>query len=127
VRNAVDHGIEAAPARAAARKSASGTLTFRAKLEGADVVLEIGDDGAGVDWDRLAAKARAAGLPTTRREDVERAMFASGISSADAVTDVSGRGVGLAAVWESTVALGGTVRVASDRGKGTKFVFRLPA
>ncbi len=127
VRNAVDHGIEAAPSRAAAGKSASGTLTFRAKLENDGVVMEIGDDGAGVDWDRLAVKARAAGHPVARREDLERAMFASGISSADAVTDVSGRGVGLAAVWESTVALGGTVRVESDAGKGTRFVFRLPA
>jgi two-component system chemotaxis sensor kinase CheA len=127
VRNAVDHGIESGASRAAAGKPAAGTLTFRAKLDGADVVMEIGDDGAGVDWERLAAKAHAAGMPATRREEVERAMFASGISSADAVTDVSGRGVGLAAVWESTVALGGTVRVASDRGTGTRFVFRLPA
>jgi two-component system chemotaxis sensor kinase CheA len=126
VRNAVDHGIEDAPSRAAAGKPSSGKLTFRARLEDANVVMEIGDDGAGVDWERLATKARAAGMPATRREEIERAMFASGISSTDAVTDISGRGVGLAAVWESAVALGGAVRVESERGAGTKFVFRLP-
>ncbi len=126
VRNAVDHGIEDAAARAAAGKPARGSVEFRARMQGGDVVIEIADDGAGIDWDRLAAKARAAGLPAARRADLERALFASGISTVDAVTDVSGRGVGLAAVWTATAALGGTIRVESARGKETRFVFRLP-
>lgn len=126
VRNAVDHGIEAGAAQAAAGKPVRGNVAFRARLEDANVVIEVADDGAGVDWDRLAAKARKAGLPAGRREDLERAMFASGISSLEQATDVSGRGVGLAAVWDTTVGLGGTVRVESVRGRETRFVFRLP-
>jgi two-component system chemotaxis sensor kinase CheA len=126
VRNAVDHGIEDPAVRTAQGKPEHGTLTFHARLEDRTVVIEIVDDGAGVDWDTLAAKARAAGLPSTRREDVERAMFTAGVTSQRAVTDVSGRGVGLAAVWEATAKAGGTVRVSSTRGKETRFVFRLP-
>ena len=126
VRNAVDHGIEAPAERAAAGKPARGSVSFRARVEDESVVIEVADDGAGVDWERLAAKARAAGLPTARRADVERAMFASGITSTERVTDVSGRGVGLAAVWSTTAGLGGTVRVDSVRGRETRFEFRLP-
>lgn len=126
VRNAVDHGIESASERVAAGKPARGSVAFRARLEDASVVIEVADDGAGVDWDRLAVKARSAGLPTAHRDDLERAMFASGISSLEKVTDVSGRGVGLAAVWDTTAGLGGTVRVESVRGRETRFVFRLP-
>jgi two-component system chemotaxis sensor kinase CheA len=127
VRNAVDHGVEDATARAAAGKTDRGTLSFRARVEDrAGIVLEIADDGAGIDWGRLATKARAAGLPANVPEDLERALFASGISSLDAVTETSGRGVGLAAVWDTTTKLGGTVRVESERGKGTRFVLRLP-
>jgi two-component system chemotaxis sensor kinase CheA len=126
VRNAVDHGIESASDRLAAGKPARGSVAFRARLEDASVVIEVADDGAGIDWDRLAVKARSAGLPTGRRDDLERAMFASGISSLEKVTDVSGRGVGLAAVWDTTADLGGTVRVESVRGRETRFVFRLP-
>jgi two-component system chemotaxis sensor kinase CheA len=127
VRNAVDHGVEDAGARAAAGKPDRGTLSFRARVEErGGVVIEIADDGAGIDWGRLAAKARAAGLPADLPDDLERAVFASGISSLDAVTETSGRGVGLAAVWDTTTKLGGTVKVASERGKGTRFVLRLP-
>jgi two-component system chemotaxis sensor kinase CheA len=126
VRNAVDHGIEGAEARAAAGKPARGNVEFRARMHAGDVVIEIADDGGGIDWERMAAKARAAGLPATKRSDVERALFVSGVSTRDQVTDVSGRGVGLAAVWDATVSLGGTVSVESVRGRETRFVFRLP-
>jgi two-component system chemotaxis sensor kinase CheA len=126
VRNAVDHGIETADERAAAGKLARGNVEFRARVHAGDIVIEIADDGGGIDWDRLAAKARAAGLPSTKRADVERALFVSGISTREQITDVSGRGVGLAAVWDATASLGGTVRVESIRGRETRFVFRLP-
>lgn len=127
VRNAIDHGIEEPEARAAAGKPSQGNVELRARLQGSDFVIEVADDGAGIDWARVAAKARAAGLPATRPSDLERALFTSGISTRDDVTDVSGRGVGLAAVWSAASDLGGTVRVESARGRGTRFVFRLPA
>ncbi|MGH7435234.1 MAG: nitrate- and nitrite sensing domain-containing protein [Polyangiaceae bacterium] len=126
IRNAVDHGIESAEARAAAGKPPQGKVELRARRQGPDFVIEVADDGAGIDWTRVAAKARAAGLPASRPADLERALFTSGISTRDAVTDVSGRGVGLAAVWNAADALGGTVRVESAKGRGTRFVFRLP-
>jgi two-component system chemotaxis sensor kinase CheA len=126
VRNAVDHGIEESAARAQAGKPPHGSVEFRARLQGSDFVIEVADDGAGIDWTRVAAKARAAGLPAVRPSDLERALFTSGISTRDDVTDVSGRGVGLAAVWSAASALGGTVRVESAKGRGTRFVFRLP-
>ena len=125
-RNAIDHGIEDPAVRAAAGKQARGAISFHARLEDASVLVEVVDDGAGVDWERLAARARAAGLPAGTREEIERTIFASGISSVEAVTEISGRGVGLAAVWDATVNLGGTVRVTSVRGRETRFVFRLP-
>ncbi len=125
-RNAIDHGIEDPAVRTAAGKPARGAISFNARLEDASVLIEVVDDGAGVDWERLAARARAAGLPARSREEIERTIFVSGISSVEAVTDVSGRGVGLAAVWDATVHLGGTVRVTSVRGRETRFVFRLP-
>jgi two-component system, chemotaxis family, sensor kinase CheA len=125
-RNAIDHGIEDPAVRTAAGKQARGAVSFEARLEDASAVIEIADDGAGVDWQRLAARARAAGLPARTREEIERTIFVSGVSSVEAVTEVSGRGVGLAAVWDATVNLGGTVRVTSARGRETRFVFRLP-
>lgn len=78
-RNAIDHGIEDAAARTAAGKPARGTISFHSRLEDASVVIEVVDDGAGVDWERLAARARAAGLPARTREEIERTIFASGI------------------------------------------------
>jgi two-component system chemotaxis sensor kinase CheA len=126
VRNAVDHGIEDAAGRAAAGKPARGNVEFRARVQGSDFVIEVADDGAGVDWERVAAKARAAGLPSTRPADLERALFTSGLSTTSSVTEVSGRGVGLDAVRSATVSYGGTVRVESVRGRGARFVFRLP-
>ncbi|HTB76867.1 MAG TPA: ATP-binding protein, partial [Polyangiaceae bacterium] len=126
-RNAIDHGIEDPAVRTAAGKPARGTISFQARLEDASVLIEVVDDGAGVDWERLAARARKAGLPARTREEIERTIFVSGISSVEDVTEVSGRGVGLAAVWDATVNLGGTVRVTSVRGRETRFVFRLPS
>jgi hypothetical protein len=127
VRNCVDHGIESAARRSAAGKAPRGHLAFLAVLEeDGGVTIEIEDDGAGVDWARVSAKAQAMGLPVGRQEDVERAIFAPGVSTLQDVTDVSGRGVGLAAVWSATESLDGTVSVASRPGRETRFVFRLP-
>jgi len=88
--------------------------------------IEFGDDGRGIDWNAVAEKAAAAGLPTKTREDLERGLFAAGVSTAAAVTDVSGRGVGLSSVEERCRALGGTVHVQSEPGKGALFSFVFP-
>jgi chemotaxis protein histidine kinase CheA len=89
-------------------------------------VIEIADDGAGIDWARTADKARAAGLPARRPADLERALFAPGVSTLDSVTATSGRGIGLAAVRDAATRLGGSVHVQSEQGRGTRFVCRIP-
>lgn len=127
VRNAVDHGIESATERAVAGKDATPTVTIAGREEGGRLVIEISDDGRGVDWERVARRARERGLPASSRDDLARALFADGLSTADEVTEVSGRGVGLAAVRAACEALGGTSAVSSERGRGATFRFEWPA
>ena len=123
VRNMVDHGIESAEARARAGKDPVGSLLLRATETADRVTIECSDDGAGIDWAAIARKAQAAGLPSRTPEDLEAALFASGISTAKEVTDISGRGVGLSAVLDRCHELGGTATVSSTRGQGTRFSF----
>jgi hypothetical protein len=125
VRNAVDHGVERAEEREAAGKAPGGTLVLTARL-GAHLRIEIADDGAGVAWDRLRAKAAARGLPHATHDDLVQAMFADGVSSRDEATEVSGRGVGMGAVRALVEALGGVVRVGSEPGRGTTIALELP-
>ena len=127
VRNAVDHGIEASDARVEQGKARDGRLRFFATREDDRVVIGVSDDGAGIDWSAVAKKAEAAGLPHATRDDLVAALFASGVSTAAAVTDLSGRGVGMSAVLESVEQLGGVVEVASKRGLGTTWQFVFPA
>lgn len=122
VRNAVDHGIEALSDRVALGKGV-GTLTFTTKVVGDHLELCIADDGRGVDLERLVAVATSRGLSV--RDGVE-AMFLDGVSSRDEVTDLSGRGVGMAAVKAATEAMGGRVTVDTRAGVGTTFRFTLP-
>jgi len=126
VRNMMDHGLETADERRAAGKAEAGTLVLRSIATETHVVLELADDGRGIDWNAVARKASEAGLPVETPRDLEAALFHSGVSTAAAVTDLSGRGVGLSAVAERCAALGGTVRVHSERGRGTTFRFELP-
>jgi signal transduction histidine kinase len=123
VRNAVDHGIEPADERRAANKSDAGHIELRARRNTRGVEIEIADDGRGVAWERVRSRARDAGLPAESRADLERALFASGVSTADEVTLTSGRGVGLAAVDAAVRAAGGTIAVDSTPGHGTRFTF----
>ncbi|WP_437279827.1 nitrate- and nitrite sensing domain-containing protein [Sorangium sp. So ce375] len=124
VRNVMDHGIELPEVREAAGKPSRGTLTLRSRMTADEIVIEIGDDGAGIDWERVREKAAAVGLPSATRRDLEAALFAPGFSTAEQVTDVSGRGVGLGVALHECRRLAGRVELDTDRGKGTTFRFR---
>jgi two-component system chemotaxis sensor kinase CheA len=130
VRHAVDHGLEAPEERAAAGKPAAGTVTLRAFQAAGVVVIELQDDGRGLDRDRILAKAVAQGLVDEGRDlpdsEVYRLIFAAGLSTAEKVTDISGRGVGMDVVARNLETLRGRVEITSARGEGTTFSIRLP-
>jgi len=132
VRNAVDHGVEKPEARRAAGKSVEGRLLLRAYHEGGQVNIEITDDGAGIDCARLRAKAAKRGLITAEqaermsdRESVNL-IFHPGLSTAEQVSNVSGRGVGMDVVRTNIEKIGGTVDVTSVRGSGTTVRMKIP-
>ncbi len=126
VRNVMDHGIERPEVREAAGKPPGGALTLRSRATSDEVVIEIGDDGAGIDFERVREKAAAVGLPSATRRDLEAALFSPGFSTAEQVTDVSGRGVGLGVALHECRRLAGRVETETERGKGTTFRFRFP-
>lgn len=127
IRNAVDHGIEPKEQRVSAGKAPRGSMRFSAKREaGGPLCVEVADDGRGIDWERIAEKARSAGLPSGSRQELEAALFVDGVSSRDVVTQLSGRGVGMGAVKQACEALGGWVEVDSSPGRGTTFRFLFP-
>lgn len=126
LRNAVDHGIESAAERVAANKSAHGTLKVNTRFEAPQLVIELADDGCGIDWDAIAERARSFGLPTDGPEDLQAALFAEGVTTSQRPTTVyTGRGVGMSALRDATEAMGGSISVVSERGHGTllRFVF----
>ncbi len=130
LRNAVAHGIEPTAVRAAASKPEVGTIELKARQEGNEVVLVIRDDGGGIDLDRVRAKAIALGLAAPN-EDIPPArltemIFQPGFSTAENVTQVAGRGVGMDVVRSEIAGLGGRIEVASDKGQGTTFTIYLP-
>jgi HPt (histidine-containing phosphotransfer) domain-containing protein/HAMP domain-containing protein len=127
VRNTVDHGIDTADGRIQAGKSPHATVTLSVVHEDRQVVVSIGDDGQGIDWDRIATIAKRRGLPHADRADLERALFVDKISSrADQVTLTSGRGLGLGAIGDVVSGLGGRIGIQTEAGRGTTFRFWLP-
>jgi two-component system chemotaxis sensor kinase CheA len=130
VRNSIDHGIEMPDVRAAAGKSASGTIELNAYHKGGSVVVEVSDDGGGLKRERILAKARERGLVAADEELSEdrifNLIFAPGFSTADVVSDVSGRGVGMDVVKRNINELGGHVQIFSTPGKGSMVRIRLP-
>ena len=130
IRNAGDHGVEAPAARAAAGKPAMATIHLRAYHQGGSIVLEVEDDGAGLDRKRILAKAVERGLvaPSAELSDEEvfSLIFAPGFSTAEKITDISGRGVGLDVVRSNIERLHGRVDIASTPGRGTLFKITLP-
>jgi two-component system chemotaxis sensor kinase CheA len=130
VRNSVDHGIESAEERKAVGKPEEGMVLLKAANEGNMIVIEISDDGKGIDVNAVKAKAIERGLlhPNKVLADAEafQLIFEPGFSTAKAITAISGRGVGLDVVKRSIEKLNGTVTVHSEHGKGTKFTIKLP-
>ena len=130
VRNAVDHGLEAPDARAAAGKEPWGSLRLSASHDAGSIVVTLSDDGRGLDRAALLARGRALGLAGTQDaipdEEIDQLVFAPGISTARSVTELSGRGVGMDVVKCEVEALRGSVEVESAAGEGTTFRIRLP-
>lgn len=126
VRNAVDHGLEEPYERERLGKPVPARIELVARIAGDRFVVEVKDDGRGVDWEAVALKARTLGLPAASRADLIAAMFTSGVSTRSVATDVSGRGVGLDVLKEACARSVGTIEVESRRGEGTTFQFSWP-
>jgi len=129
VRNAIDHGIEKPDARVRAGKPRAGTLKLRAAHQGGNVVIEITDDGKGLDRERILAKAAERGLPvpeTPTDRDIWQLICMPGFSTAETITDISGRGVGMDVVRQNIEALNGRLEIDSVPGQGTRMTIRLP-
>ncbi|CCG87538.1 chemotaxis protein CheA [Erwinia piriflorinigrans] len=129
VRNSLDHGIESPDKRVAGGKHATGNLTLSAEHQGGNICIEVSDDGAGLNRERILAKALSSGLPVSDAmsdEEVGMLIFAPGFSTAEQVTDVSGRGVGMDVVKRNIQEMGGHVEIASKQGKGTTIRILLP-
>ncbi len=127
VRNAVDHGIEPANDREGSGKSATGHLKLVTRQEEGRVLVEISDDGRGIDWDEVRRVAALGGVPANSQDELHAAIFADGVTTRDAVSDLSGRGVGMGAVLAATEELGGQVSIDTATGEGTVVRFSLPA
>jgi two-component system chemotaxis sensor kinase CheA len=131
LRNSIDHGIEPPDVRTAAGKSATGRLVLSAARDRSAVVIKVSDDGKGIDRERVLARAKRDGLVDANRTDLTedellRLLARPGFSTVDKVTDLSGRGVGVDAVYTRVRALGGAMDIRSVPGQGTTMVLRLP-
>ncbi len=129
VRNSIDHGIEMPAARAQAGKSETGKLSLSAVHQGGNIVIEVSDDGGGLHREKILAKARQNGLTVSDSmsdSEVWLLIFAPGFSTAETVTDVSGRGVGMDVVKRNIAAMGGVVDIRSAMGYGTTITISLP-
>ncbi|MFZ0498435.1 MAG: chemotaxis protein CheA [Steroidobacteraceae bacterium] len=130
VRNSIDHGIESPEARTAAGKSAEGTVHLDACHRGGNIAVEVSDNGAGLDKERILAKARARGLvaadDSLTDAEIYELIFVPGFSTAEKTTDVSGRGVGMDVVRRNVKELGGKIDVRSEPGRGSRITITLP-
>ncbi|HEY3309271.1 MAG TPA: chemotaxis protein CheW [Desulfuromonadaceae bacterium] len=129
VRNCLDHALETPDVRLSAGKEATGTVVLQASQVGGRIVIDVIDDGAGLNRDRILSKASERGIPiseTMSDDDVWQLIFSPGFSTAEAVTDISGRGVGMDVVLRNVQSIGGRVTIASESGKGTRVTISLP-
>src|SRR5690606_36199242 len=132
VRNSADHGLETPAERRAAGKSERGQIRLSAYHGGGQIIIEVSDDGRGLNVDRIKAKAIARGLvggadvEKMPASQIHKFIFAPGFSTADSVTSISGRGVGMDVVRNNIDEIGGTIDVRSVPGAGVSFVIRIP-
>lgn len=130
IRNSIDHGIESPQARLAAGKTEEGTIRLSAEHRGGRIVVEIRDDGGGIDPDRVLKKARERGLVNSdavlNEDEINNLVFLPGFSTAETVSDISGRGVGMDVVRRNIQDVGGRISLKSERGKGMTIQLALP-
>lgn len=128
LRNAADHGVESKEERIAKGKNPVGTVKLVAYQEGTKALIKVIDDGAGINVEKVKAKAEEKGINTEglSENDIKNLIFAQGFSTNEVVTDISGRGVGMDVVKTKIAALGGTVDLISEEGKGSTFIIKLP-
>jgi len=130
MRNSCDHGIETPDIRAQKNKPVEGTITLSANHRGGRIVIEISDDGAGIDRDRVLQKAKEKGVVASDAalapDEIDNLIFLPGFSTAETVTNVSGRGVGMDVVKKNIESMGGTVRITNHPGSGAAFTVSLP-
>jgi chemotaxis protein histidine kinase CheA len=123
VRNAVDHGLEGPDARRQAGKPEQGHIWLRTRQEGNRLQITVQDDGCGIDWTRIARLAQKRHLPSGNHEQLVAALLSDGVTTREQASQTSGRGVGLSAVRDACAAIGGTISVEAQTGKGTTFCF----
>jgi two-component system chemotaxis sensor kinase CheA len=129
VRNSLDHGVEMPDDRVARGKPPVGTITLKAYHQSGNIVIEVGDDGAGLPREKILAKAKERGLQMHEQmtdQEVWQLIFEAGFSTADQITEVSGRGVGMDVVKKNITAMGGRVEIQSLAGVGTRMTVKLP-
>jgi two-component system chemotaxis sensor kinase CheA len=130
IRNALDHGIEAPEARVAAGKPRQGTILLSAAQRSGRIIIEVSDDGRGINRDKVLAKAQDRGLVAAGAvlsdEEIDNLIFLPAFSTADKVSNISGRGVGMDVVKRNVQALGGRINVQSRFGAGSRFILSLP-
>lgn len=130
IRNSIDHGMEMPAARVAAGKAEEGTIDLSASHVGGNIVISVSDDGAGINRERVLRKAIEKGIVLEDQQlsehEIDELIFAPGFSTADQVTDISGRGVGMDVVRRNIMGIGGRIQVTSTPGKGTRFNLLIP-
>ena len=128
IRNSADHGIEPAEERIKAGKKAAGTIRLIAYQEGNKAIIKVEDDGRGLNVEKIKQKAEKIGIDTSgmSEQDIKNLIFMQGFSTSEKVTDISGRGVGMDVVKTKISAIGGTIELLSEEGKGTSVIIRLP-
>jgi two-component system chemotaxis sensor kinase CheA len=124
--NALDHGLESDEQRRAGGKPVPGSVGLSIGTTGSEIIVEVRDDGSGIDWERVREQAAARKMPHQTRADLERALFTDRFTTRDRVSQVSGRGVGLTAVQHVVTAMGGRIELESTAGAGTTWRFRFP-
>lgn len=126
IRNAVDHGIEPQSERELLGKEGAGKIVVESHICDGSFIVSLSDDGRGIDWERLREKGQTMGLPCGSESELIELIFTDGISTKDQATQISGRGVGMSAIRQACIELGGEIEIITEAGKGTRFNFVFP-